>query len=405
MDTENNCFCIAPWIHLNVWPTNEVYPCCMTYPHSYGSLNDKTLKEIWNSDEIKQLRLRMLNGIPSESCKECYQWEKVNKISPRQTLNENYKHHIKYVKETKDDGTFERFNLVYWDFRFNNLCNFKCRSCDPDFSTGWYKDHNELIDELDRRNVLYKEPKVVNRLIFSELESLYDSVEEIYFVGGEPLIMPEHYWILKRLIDLKKYDVKLMYNTNFSILKYRDNDVLNYWKDFKNIDVHASIDGCGQKGELIRKGFNWNNFLTNVKNLRSKAPHVNLHIDCTYQALNSFHIIDLHKVLYEEGIIKKLDDMYINFLITPEYLSLNILDTYTKNKLCDKISDHIQNYLIPNNAQRIIEDFESCIEFIQNGNREDLIPEFIKFTNALDYIRNENTRKLFPELEYIWNYD
>lgn len=388
----NDVFCIAPWTHLSSWTTNEVYPCCTSFPYSYGSLNENTLQQLWNSDKIKQLRLNMLNGIRSDACSECYLSESMNKTSSRQMINEKLQHHFQYVPETKDDGTFERFNFIFWDLRLSNVCNFKCRSCGPDYSTSWYDESNEHSD-LYQGDEHYTQPKRITSNILKQLEPLYETVEAVYFSGGEPLLSEEHYHILNELNDHKKHDIVLMYNTNLSVLPHH---ILNLWKNFNQLDIHVSVEGYKEKGELIRKGFDWNVFVENVKQFKRELPHVRLYVDCLFQVLNSFHITELHQKLYEENIISHVDDFIVNFLVTPEYLSVEILDEVTKKQVCDNLQNHIQSFVIPHGGD--VTSFKNCISYVQSGSKQSLISKFKRYTNALDMLRNEDVIQMFPEL-------
>jgi radical SAM protein with 4Fe4S-binding SPASM domain len=210
IDKNNKTFCISPWIHLHTYPNESVYPCCLT-PRNFtvGNLKEKSLKEIWNDEPMKQLRQNMMNDKKSESCRRCYAFEEAGQTSMRNTLNERYHHHFDKVDVTDITGSYPDLNLVYWDFRFSNICNFKCRMCGPQLSTGWYEDTKKMYKILPSDVPQEVDP---NKL-WSQIEPLFDSVEEIYFAGGEPLIMEEHYRILKKLDEMKKYDVRIRYNS------------------------------------------------------------------------------------------------------------------------------------------------------------------------------------------------
>ncbi|NDB30478.1 twitch domain-containing radical SAM protein, partial [archaeon] len=247
MNPENKTFCMAPWVHMNIGPNGDVYPCCLMPicdneqegeedgeklspleikatecdgdPREFrmGSLMDESLKQIWNNENMRELRRNMIAGKKSSYCTSCYKEEEIGHGSPRQTFNDTYSKHYKYVKETKEDGTFERFNLVYWDFRLNNICNFKCRMCSPGYSSAWEQEMRKQY------NIVGEYPKIDVDMVYQDIEPLYDIVEEIYFAGGEPLISDHHYKILNKLIEkFRNRKVKLAYNTNFSTLKYKD---------------------------------------------------------------------------------------------------------------------------------------------------------------------------------------
>lgn len=394
----NKTFCMFPWIHLSIQPDGEVLPCCTSSPIGL-SLKDKSLFEIWNSKQIKDLRLNMLNNIESQTCQYCYNTEKVGQESPRQVINKKYNHHLNIVESTKSDGEVEKLNLVYWDFRFSNVCNFKCRMCGPVSSTSWYKDYESLV------GVDHNQGKPENINILKQLDSLFDTVEEIYFAGGEPLIMDEHYYILDKLIHLNKTDIPILYSTNLSTLKYKDKDVLDIWKNFKDISLGISLDGSGSRGELIRKGMNWNIFLKNLDIVKKTIPRVKYSICFTTQVLNCFDMMTTQKILFNLGLLNTVDDFIFQFLEYPELLSIQILDKETKKILCSSIENHIQDFLIPYGSVKSLNDYRSMIKHLNCDDKSNLIPEFINYCSSLDVIRGENTKETFPELENLWNYE
>lgn len=188
--------------------------------------------------------------------------------------------------------------------------------------------------------------------VWEKIEYLYPIVEKIYFAGGEPLIMDSHYKILDKLIEYQKFDVKLIYTTNFSTLEYKGKHIFDYWEKFPNLKVSVSMDGNGKRGELIRKGLDYQKFSDNVRKFYEKFSQQTdqLGVICTVELLNSFDVIDLHRKLYENGIIKSLDNFQLNFLFYPSYLSVNCLPSKLKKQLLHNIRDHILNYLKPKGA-------------------------------------------------------
>ena len=429
--SENKTFCMAPWVHMNVAPNGDVYPCCLmpcedpdeeesfdltqvwedetresaleiistecsgeSRTFGMGSLMNESLKEIWNNEKMRGLRKNMLCGKKSNYCITCYKEEEVGHVSARQNMNHTYSSHYKYVKETKEDGTFDRFNLIYWDFRFNNGCNCKYRMCGPGYSSSW---EQEMRKEFD---IPGEYPQIDIQGVLEDVEPLYDIVEEVYFAGGEPLIADHHYKILNNLIERgRNREVRISYNTNFSTLKYKDYDVLELWKQFPNLAIQISCDGIEKRGELIRKGFDWQRFLDNYKNLRSKFPNQRLSINCVVQILNSFHFIDAHKEFYMRGIIKDWDDFNLCLLHTPDYLSITLLDSEARKVLGEQIKYHIKNYLVPAKANKSINQYMSVLKLLSADKNEHLIPTFRKYMQGLDIIRNENSLEVFPELK------
>ena len=114
-----------------------------------------------------------------------------------------------------------------------------------------------------------------------------DDVEQIYFAGGEPLMMKEHYFILDELEKRKRFDVRLIYNTNFTVTSLKDRDVFSYWKKFDSVSVGASLDGMGKHGEYIREGTNWGEVELNRRRMMQECPNADFYISATLSILNA----------------------------------------------------------------------------------------------------------------------
>lgn len=400
---ESKIFCMLPWSHIHTWPNGNVYPCCMTpMDQEIGNFQNSSLKELWNSDGMKELRRNMLNKKKSKSCERCYELEDSGSHSLRNYANKRFWTNYDLLQKTKDDGLLDEMNLKYWDFRFSNLCNFRCRSCGPQLSSSWFHDTEKLFGKMPpgTRQIYYSggEPE----RLWEEIQPFFDSVEEIYFAGGEPLLMEDHYRILKKLDEMKKYDVILTYNTNFSELKFKDLDVLDIWNKFEHVEVGASLDANHQRGEYMRKGQDWQKTIENRKAMMERIPHVNFYINCTLSVMNSFNITEFHKEWIEMGLIG-LENFRINLVLEPPHMRIQILPEHLKKTVVELYQDHIDNYLIPNYGNNIINEFKSAIEFVTKEDYNHLLPKFRTLMKKLDAIRNENFLDVFPELAELYD--
>lgn len=391
-------FCVSPWIHLHTWPNDQVYPCCMT-PMEYpiGNLKENSLEEIWNSEKIKNLRVEFLNDQRPESCKRCFEMEDMGQRSVRQKLNQDYKSHIAKSLKTKSDGSFDEFNLVYWDFRFSNICNFRCRTCGPQLSSGWYEDTKKIWGKLPSDVKVIKETAET----WEQIEPLFDIVEEIYFAGGEPLIMEEHYRILKKLDEMKRYDVRLRYNTNFSQLRYKSLKIDEIWPKFDSVHLSVSIDGGGSRGEYIRKNMDWAKILENRDRFKPMPSNIYFYVNFTLSVMNSFHVVDFHRECVETRFVESPDHFRLNILQFPLHFRLQMLPDNIKHKLIDHYESYISHLKTLKNSQSIISDFKTAINFIKADDYSNELENFRKNIKQLDDIRNEQFTETFPELKEL----
>lgn len=399
INVNGKVFCVAPWMNLDIRQDGEVKPCCVS-EYLYGDIKQKSLWEIWNDDPIKKLRENMLNGVPHKNCEVCYVNEKAGKSSLRQDLNGSlFRDYPEFVYKTNDDYSVTEPGFVQWDVKLSSKCNFKCRMCSVTSSSSFELEQTGKIS--GRWNASEK--------AYEEVEPYLGIAKHLYFSGGESLIIDEHWKILDKLVELGKNDeVTLAYNSNFSNLIYKGRHIFDLWDKFNNaVEVHISVDGVGKRGELIRKGFKWDRFLSHAKQFRERfkdKEHTHeLHFDCTVQALNIFDVVTLHQYLYNSGLMKNIDYFFLNFMQGPREMTVWVLDKKTKQAAKENIRNHIDNFLIPNGSTRSVIFFESLITYIDLYQEQLLIPDFLRSMRKFDKLRNESVIETFPEFQRIWD--
>jgi organic radical activating enzyme len=350
---------------------------------------------------MQEIRRAMLSEAPVDACVRCYEQEDVGFMSMRNSANKHYGHHIKRIHNTQEDGTLDQFELVYWDIRFSNLCNLRCRSCGHIFSSQWYQDQAELSGPEWK-----KTHKVLNYAgrhdidAYDQLVEHLDYVEQIYFAGGEPLLMEEHYRILDELVKRKRFDVRLIYNTNFTHTDLKGKSVFEYWKQFDSVSIGASLDDSGPRAEYIRKGTNWAVVEQNRKDMMAICPQVDFYISPTLSIMNALHLTDFHRDWVEKGLIRA-QDLNVNILQDPPYYRIDIAPPEYKQQIVEKFQSHIDWLKDKDPLQRATVGFTSAINFINNTDNTHLIDTFWKKTEELDRIRKENILDIIPELKAL----
>jgi len=403
---ESKTFCMLPWMHMHAFPDGRAYPCCLSdYWHPVGDLRKNTMEEVWNQDAYKTMRTNMLSGKECKECTKCYEQEQHGAFSMRNDSNRNYGHHIAEAEQTNADGSVDDFKIRYWDVRFSNLCNFSCRSCGPIFSSNWYNDHVKLYnrkpDVLGRDMARVEYTAGNEESMLEQMERHIPYLEQVYFAGGEPLIMKEHYYLLEKLIEHGKTDIRIQYNTNFSEMRYKDKHVYDYWKHFKNVSVGASLDASGARAELIRKGADWKQTLENRQRMLSEVPHVDFYISSTVSAMNALHVLDFHKEWTELGLIEA-KDWNINICQSPDWYRPDIFpQDFKDNVITPAYEKHIA-WLDPQDSlRRATNGYTSVLNLIQAQDNYSLWPEFENQIAKLDTIRNENFWATFPEYKEL----
>jgi len=393
-------------MHLAFEPNGRVVPCCLTSTKASNAnnLNLKGIDEIWNSPEQRDLRRTMMAGEKPAICDKCFKQEEVTGVSGRVHHNREFPHVVKSIPDiTTSDGSVTEMKLRYWDFRFSNLCNMKCRSCGPDFSSAWVPDGKILGYRNSSAKVLTING-VEGKPNYDFLEEQVDYVEKIYFAGGEPLLMEEHWQILDMLVKKKKFDVRLSYNTNASTLKNSGNNVLDYWKQWNNnkVEIWPSIDEIGERAELIRSGTVWSKVENNLIEM-SKLDNIIIRPSITVGAWNIFRLPEIIEHLKTIGVITNkygYSNFNLNLLEEPGHYHMHILPDDFREQTIDKLQDWIKKFNLENSTD-ISNKFTQMIHELKKPRSLIDLMKFFHVTKQIDELRNEDIYEIIPELNIL----
>jgi hypothetical protein len=354
----------------------------------------------WNAPAMKQLRRNMLDGKKSSICLNCYEYEKVGKFSERMQYNWDFKRYFSRVLNTRSDGLVRETSIPVIDIRFSNRCNYKCRICSSEYSSLWHEDELRLNPEA---KPYPKKLKVAadEEVFWNSFEKLLPDVKRLHFAGGEPLVMDEHYRTLQHLIDIGKTDFTLSYNTNFSTLRHKGHDLPDLWSRFDKVDIWASLDGMGAKGDYQRKGQHWPVIEDNIRELQGRCHNVLFGVNVTVNVFNVLHVPEFYRHMVENCLVSP-DRMNLYLLFYPYEFSITNLTEGLKSQVRENYSSFIADYLptvgnsghFSNHVQSIINRMDS-----EEGT---LKHEFIQSVESLDRLRGENFLKIFPELKEMF---
>jgi organic radical activating enzyme len=400
---ESDNFCMLPWIHLHAWPDGRAYPCCLgKAAHPIGNFKEKSMREIWNDTPMRDMRSNMLNDKPCLECGDCYEQEGAGFTSMRNNSNKSFGHHVAEIDKTLPDGSLPDMKLHYWDVRFSNICNLKCRSCGSIFSSRWYDDDVKLNNGKPLR------PRVQfagrhNEDVWEQMQEHVPHLDQIYFAGGEPLIMEEHNRILNLLIEKGNTRVRLVYNTNLTELKFKQQNVLDLWKHFPTVCVAASLDDMDDRAAVIRSGTDWFQVEQNIRDLKEQCPHIDFMISPTLSIMNIWNFTRFHRYMVESGFINA-KDFNLNILQGPDNYRIDMLPLDIKLKFKQAFEEHIEWLQDKDTIHRAIGGFQGAITFMMATDNSHLLPNFWKTVNDLDWSRSESLLSVVPELEAIVEY-
>ena len=276
---------MAPWTHTYLSPQTERRLCCASREpaHSFKQYIDTgndakeykplTLKEHWNSDHMRSVRLRMMAGEELSECEVC-DYKLLNTDVYRSYWNQLFKDRVDEAYESTDETGATTMQTISFDYRFNNLCNFKCRMCGDMLSSSWEaetrknktwdKDSQPWMASPLREQITHFQDTQVVKEFVDAVET--KTVKEIYWCGGEPLMWEMHWKAMQRIIELGfAKEVYVRYNTNLSRTSLKGIKLFDLLPEFQDWQICSSLDGTGVVGEYIRDGLNYEQWLRNFK--------------------------------------------------------------------------------------------------------------------------------------------
>jgi hypothetical protein len=362
MSDRPDTLCMAPWTHTYLSPQTERRMCCASREPAQsfeqyidtaggsGKYHPITLDEHWNSEHMRSVRRRMMAGETLPECDVCNS-KLLNTNVYRSYFNQLFDHKYEEVIHATDATGYTTVKPVSWDYRFSNLCNFKCRTCGDMLSSSWeteQRQHNMVDWDNSKNNWMI--PTVrgeISKFQDTQIEQEFSDaveehrVEEVYWVGGEPLMYEQHWRYMKRIVELGDGPrVYARYNTNLSRVEYRGinlyNDILGRIRDWQ---ICASLDGTGAVGEYIRTGLDYESWLNNFRQGVAIMQHPRqMRIDFTLTLPGLFEVGNIQQLANELGvdILAKVifsftPDIILSPLALPRQLLDNQVDSLVTN--------------------------------------------------------------------------
>jgi hypothetical protein len=240
--------------------------------------------------------------------------------------------------------------------------------------------------------------------IWEQMQPHIPYLEQLYWAGGEPLIMPEHNRILNMLIETNNTKVRLIYNTNLNELKFKGENVIDLWRHFPTVCVAASLDDMGARAEMIRSGTDWAQVEQNIRDIKQECPHIDFMISPTLSAMNIWQFCEFHRYMVEQGFIQP-KDFNLNILQGPDHYRIDILPEDIKLELKAKFEAHLEWLRPLDPLERATGGFEAAIKFMMETDNSAKLGHFWEAVNNLDWTRDEKLASVVPEIERLRSYE
>ena len=308
-----------------------------------------TLEQHWNSDHMRSVRRRMMAGETLPECEVCNH-KLLNTDVYRDYFWHLFRHKYDDIWNTTDANGATTMRPVSWDYRFSNLCNFKCRHCGDMLSSAWEAEQrqHDMIDWSNPKNY-WMRPEIrreISAFQDTQIEQEFSqavergNVEEIYWVGGEPLMYEQHWRYMRRIVELGNGgQVYARYNTNLSRTHWRGldlfEDILAHIRDWQ---ICASLDGTAEIGEYIRDGLSYETWIKNYqRGLASRRHRRQMRIDFTLTLpgmLDIHNIADLARQLDSDILAKLIFSFTPDIIMSPLALPRQLLDRWIDQTEC-----------------------------------------------------------------------
>jgi len=387
MTHPSETFCILPWMHMATNASGNLRVCCNSTPgKNYVTrpngrpykISDPDASDYWNSPVLTNIREQFLAGKRPEMCERCFREEDAGIRSARQSWNSSW-------YQEQDYSTIAEPHIKYFDIRLGNLCNLKCRMCNPFASNQWIDEWN-----LVERALPVEEAERLKKMDWFEGDQTWDNIfkyaeyiEEIYLTGGEPTLAISQYRLFDRLIEAGlARKIRLKYNTNMTNIPQK---MVDYWQHFKRIKINASIDAVGDLNRYIRYPTAWSSVEKNLKIFKQMRDEdrCNLQVHVTVQVYNVLYLDKLFDYLYDLDIT----DIYLNILNHPRYLNIRCLPEQLKKQ----VNDTLCKYKHINKVQGVI-------DYMYAEDWSEYISELTDYTRKLDQSRKQDCTEAAPEI-------
>jgi radical SAM protein with 4Fe4S-binding SPASM domain len=364
-------FCAVPWNHFEVWSNGDIRTCSKGL--AFGNINETSIEDILNSNEIKSIKNDLLADKLNKNCHGCH---KLTTPGEHYDLRNHYNPMFKSFDI--DYENTQAFELHGIDLHWNNTCNFKCVYCNPLQSS--------LIAEEQKIPVSRSSTQNINKIIEMIVKNQY-VMKEIYFSGGEPLLIKHNATLLAQI---ENKELPLRVNSNISVAN-DNNPVFDEIKKFKNVLWTVSAESTNERFNYIRNGGDWNSFINNLENIKKLGHKIRL---------NSVFFIGSLATIFDNIeyfiVNHNVTDITINQLSGHSYLRPRNAGSELKEKTLARLEKLLASGLVTpqsNSYYNILR----CQRELQLPVDNDT--GYIKYFDQLDQLRNTNWRKVFSKVE------
>tara|TARA_Y100000034_G_scaffold17440_1_gene19063 strand:- start:2149 stop:3474 length:1326 start_codon:yes stop_codon:yes gene_type:complete len=431
---KSKTFCVVPFVSQTVDTTGTINLCCMARDDVLRDREDNTfhiskdkMNEVWNSKHMQIFRKFMIENKKLPNCQGCYKLEELGKTSTRQLMNVEYNEKLgsrgvrqRVIEALKNDYELPDSKPVYLDLRLGNICNLKCRMCNPYNSKAIGSEHSELLEKDFNYRMVYLRAYGNTAEFMKTMTNWYETdhfwdqvielipnLKKVYLTGGEPTLIKQNYKFLEKIVEHNlQNDIEIFFSINVTNVTSKFLDLIN---KFRSVQINCSIDAIGKYNDYIRKNSNWDEVDINFKKL-CKIKNLRLFVTPTVQVYN---VLKLHEILYYvedyRNKFKKNIEVDFLFLHHPEFLDITILNKKIKQICYDNLNEYKTKFNATYSTTFFTKDsIDGLMNLLKSGRHKKykfLIQEFFRYNDSVDKVREESFDDIFPDLDRLMKED
>lgn len=381
---QSKWYCSLPWTGFSNDPDGKVRPCCLHKGYitqEDGSpyyVQTQSVKEIFASKYMKDLRQEFRNGAKPVGCEICIKDESNGYKSKRQTYQTD---NVEFDQEP--------YLPIEYQMILSNACNLKCRSCTPSHSSQWQAEH-KIIWGNTGYNMPHGQSGDKDSVLWSTRHEWMSFVQRLEIVGGEPFYIKQWRDLWKELITTG-YSKNIAMSMSSNATIYSGDVVVDLAKHFKFIGLGLSIDGMGAMYEYLRHPGKWDEVKQNLlqyNELKNDPANSVLGLSYTYTIgwLNAWQLLEFHTWVKENTPNIRI---WNNIIHNPKHMSIVSIPLRVKEQIAARWGTH--------NWGEYENDIAGIIKFMfsEQPTDDELRRLYTTFSKN-DAIRNENIRNIIP---------
>ena len=429
MEKYSKTFCPYPWISIMTQPTGTVSWCCVArdnFKNDNGSMVDLNkghkIESVWNSNHMRKIRKQMIEGDVVKGCEHCYDLEDMGFPSYRTNYIRDWfeysgrgeEIHEIIERSINNDYKVEE-SPMYLDFRLGNMCNLKCRMCQPQNSSQIQKEYKKIETAEPRAGQFIKDNFTWGQFVdnltnweddpdfLKQVEAWLPNVSKLYFTGGEPTIIERVYWIMEKCVEMGiAKDIELVFNSNMTNIQKRFLDLV---EQFKSVLMCVSVDAYGHENEYIRGASHWKQV---EKNLRKYCASDVIGTVLFSPVIQIYNVLTITKLLsfIEELEVEYGREVFVTFLICdyPTSLDFRNCPEQVREVAAGRLEQWLKQSKVLANRPENVQSINATIKALKENRKENWEQELVtfkKYTKLLDKQRNESMEEALPELHRL----